>query len=329
MDTNEHKLTPRITPTPRMFLWHSHGCMSRRGSLPPTGPWLQRLRSHYGFTLAKQRERVSAFTLVELLIATGITVAMVLMLGWMLGSLMSSATHATQRVDAFRDARAAMQMIERDLRNLVRSQWNPDPFTNPTPAPCAASTVSTTRVTLPAAYFALDNLYPDPAAGNQQLYALVAEQTAASSGDLRAVGYYCAWDTQLHAYSLRRFFRALTVSDLQGFGTYAGESALYTPASSDPVLAAYVWSLQITLYDAAGNRYTTYPCVCDQAAPGATAIMLPAAVEISFNAMSPQAARTVMSVSSSPNDWMDTTTQNYQRLIAPHVYQFRSRINLP
>jgi len=45
--------------------------------------------------------------------------------------------------------------------------------------------------------------------------------------------------------------------------------------------------------------------------------------------MSPQAARTVMSVSSSPNDWMDTTAQNYQRLIAPHTYQFRSRINLP
>src|SRR6266566_9927682 len=89
------------------------------------------------------------FTLVELLIATGITVAMVLMLGWMLGSLMSSASHTTARVDAFRDARAALQMIERDLRNLVRTQWNPDPFTNPPPA-------MTLPVTRPAAYFAVD-----------------------------------------------------------------------------------------------------------------------------------------------------------------------------
>src|SRR5207248_9019519 len=186
--------------------------------------------------------REGGFTLAELLIATAISVVIIVMLGWMLGSLMSSATHATQRVDAFRDARAGLQMIERDLRNLVRSQWNPDPFTNPTPVPCAASAVSTTRVTLPAAYFALDNLYPDPAAGNQQLYALVAEQTAASSGDLCAVGYYCRWDGQ--AYSLRRFFRALTVPDLQGFGPYAGESVLYTPGSSDPVLAAYVWNFQ-------------------------------------------------------------------------------------
>jgi hypothetical protein len=57
--------------------------------------------------------------------------------------------------------------------------------------------------------------------------------------------------------------------------------------------------------------------------------MLPAAIEISFNAMSPQAARTVMSVSSAPNDWMDTNAPNYQRLILPNAYQFRSRINLP
>jgi len=74
------------------------------------------------------------------------------MLGWMLGSLMSSATHATQRVDAFRDARAALQMIERDC-GISSGASSPDPFTNPTPAPCAASAISTTRVTLPAAYF--------------------------------------------------------------------------------------------------------------------------------------------------------------------------------
>src|SRR6266480_7599839 len=100
-----------------------------------------------GFTLAKQRdpESIRGFTLVELLIATGITVAMVLMLGWMLGSLMGSASHATQRVDAFRDARAALQMMERDLRNLVRTQWQLD----------ASGTLR--PVTLLAAYFVVDN----------------------------------------------------------------------------------------------------------------------------------------------------------------------------
>src|SRR5437667_2049336 len=199
MDANEHKLTPRITRMLRVFFCGSHASMSHRGSLPPTGPWLERLRSHRGFTFAKQRERVSAFTFVELLIATSITVAMVLMLGWMLGSLMSSASHATERVDAFRDARAALQMMERDLRNLVRTQWQLD----------ASGTLR--PVTLLAAYFAVDNLYSsDPAPGNQQLYALVADQTTPSSGDVCAVGYYCRWDDQLHAYSIRRFFRGST-----------------------------------------------------------------------------------------------------------------------
>ena len=331
MATDEHKLTAPITPMRRVFLWFSHGSMARRGSLP------QRLRSHHGFILAKQRGRVSAFTLAELLIATGVTAGLVVMLGWMLGSLMRTSSHATARVDAFRDARAAMQLIERDLRNLVRAQWNPDPFTNPTPSPCFASTVSTTPVTLPAAYFVLKSIYADPATTsnqNQQLYALVADRTSGSSGDVCAVGYYCWWDDQLHTYTLRRFFRgsAATFAEMQAAGSYAADSALYrlnAPDAKNDVLAAYVWNLRITVYDAAGTIPTTptYPCVCD--GPANAARMLPAAVEISFNAMSPQAARTVASVSSSPNDWMDTTTQNYQRLILPHVYQFRSRINLP
>jgi hypothetical protein len=279
----------------------------------------------------RSRHSRAAFTMAELLIATGVTAAIVLMVGWMLGALMSSGSHVNERVDAFRDARAALQLMERDLRNLVRTQWNPDPFTNPALAPCAAPAASATAVTLPAAYFALDSRYVDPATAgnqNQQLYALIADQTSASTGDVCAVGYYCRWDDQLHAYSLRRFFgdSATTFSAMQAAGTYAAESVLYTPTANDPVLAAFVWNFRITIYDTAGNTYP-YPCVCDVSATGPR--KLPAAIEISFNAMSPQAARTVMSVSSSPNDWMDSTSQNYQRLILPHTYQFRSRINLP
>jgi len=292
-------------------------------------------RSRNRCSRAASRRAVSlrggGFTLVELLIATGITVAMVLMLGLMLGSLMSSASHATERVDSFRDARAALQMMERDVRNLVRTHWSPDPFSSPTPAPGTAR-----PLTLPAGYFALDNRYADPATAsnqNQQLYALVAAKTTASSGDVCAVGYYCQWDNQLHAYSLRRFFRdsAATFAVMQAAGSYAADSVLYVPGASDAVMAAYVWNFKVTMYDACGAVINTYPYVCDPLAstPNPRPIVPPAAIEISFNAMSPQAARTVMSVSSSPNDWMDTTTQNYQRLIMPHTYQFRSRINLP
>ena len=94
------------------------------------------LNKKFGFTLATPRERSTlrsrraialsegGFTLVELLIAAAITVVIVVMLGLMLGSLMSSASHASQRVDAFRDARAALQMMERDLRILFARNGN-------------------------------------------------------------------------------------------------------------------------------------------------------------------------------------------------------------
>src|ERR1051326_906641 len=101
---------------------------------------------NHGSAISNQRLRngraLAGFTLAELLIATGITAGLVLMLGWMSGTLMRSASHTNARVDAFRDARAALQFIERDLRNLVRTQWNPDPFTNPTPAPCQPTAVA-------------------------------------------------------------------------------------------------------------------------------------------------------------------------------------------
>lgn len=80
------------------------------------------------------------------------------------------------------------------------------------------------------------------------------------------------------------------------------------------------------MYKADGTVISSYPYICDPDA--ITFSALPAAIEISFNAMSPQAARTVMSVSSAPTDWMDTTTQNYQSLVRPHKYEFRTRINL-
>ena len=295
-----------------------------------------------GFTLAMPRERSTlrsrravsfsegGFTLVELLIAAGITVVIVVLLGTMLGSLLNTASRANQRIDAFRDARAALQMIERDFANLVQTQWQPDPFASPTPTPG-----TTQPLTRPLAYLALKNIY-DPTAANEEIYGVIGAKNS-GSGDVCLVGYYCSWDGR--AYSLRRFFRDSAASfavlsspsPMPSPSTYVPDSDLYkpnpspSPGPADDVLAQYVWNLRITAYDANGNGLS-YPYTCDTSAVSAT--RPPAAIEISFNAMSPQAARTVMSVSSSPSDWMGTTSPNYQRLILPHAYQFRTRINL-
>jgi type II secretory pathway pseudopilin PulG len=288
-----------------------------------------------------RRQNRAAFTLVELLIAVGITAIIVVLLGTMFGSLTSSASRANQRIDAFRDARAALQMIERDLNNLVCTQWQPEAFTNPPPWQ---------PITRPAAYLALQNIFSDPAPGNQQLYALVATKNS-GQGDVCSVGYYCSWDGD--AYTLRRFFRPSdqTYTTLSSPAptpalsprpsptptpVYKSETDLYkpnpspSPSPTDQVLARHVWNLKVTAYDAAGNALP-YPLLCDGSAtnpisPAGTA--RPAAIEVSFRAMSAEAARTVMTVTSDPKDWMDETQLNYLRLIKPHAYEFRTRIKL-
>src|SRR5437763_16880060 len=92
------------------------------GSFPSIEPMMIRPNKKVGFAPAVPRER--AFTLAELLIATGITAIIVVLLGTMLGSLLNTASRSSQRIDPFREARAALQIIERDFSNLDPTQWN-------------------------------------------------------------------------------------------------------------------------------------------------------------------------------------------------------------
>jgi hypothetical protein len=273
--------------------------------------------------LSLHRNRPTAFTIVELLIAVTITVLIVVMLGTMFGSLSNMASRTNQRIDVFREARAALQMIERDLSAIMHAS--------------------------PAAYFVATtdpSIYSDPGAGSQknhQLYALCTLKNrpggnpAPVSGDMCAVGYYCRWETdpngQRGRYVLRRYFRdsdsTFRAFQANGAGSYMGPTTLYRPSSGDDILASYVWNLQITVYRADGTIDPTYPntalIVTNQSNPN---VILPAAIEISFNAMSPEAARTLMTVTNNPSDWMNLNTSNqwYQSLIAPNAREFRTRI---
>ena len=279
-----------------------------------------------------QRSGRSAFTILELLIAATITVIIVVMLGTMFGSLSSTATRANQRMDAFREARAALQLIERDLSALVRAPGT--------------------------AYFASDG---DLSNGNgsqaRHLCALVSLKNKPAgapppiAGDLCAVAYYCGWDATAKIYQLRRYFRdsAATLTNIQtafgkGAPQYAGVGDLYQIAAADDIIAGNCWNLVVTAYDAdgkvlnsqayPGGGETTGVYVCDPSAGNTGA--LPAAIEVSFKAMSANASRTAIAAGAGPDTWMavDQTTasgtdkQLYQRLIAPNVYQFRTRISL-
>jgi type II secretory pathway pseudopilin PulG len=291
----------------------------------------------------------AAFTIVELLVAATITVLIVVMLGTMFGSLTHTAARANESIDAFRDARAALQMIKRDLTNVITTQWQQSPNPPNTTQP----------VTRLSAYLVLDNVWKDLTTDpysdatnpyyNHQIYALIAAKNS-GTGDLCSVGYYCRWDDQLHTYTLRRFFRD-SVATYNVFvgpavtgANYAAETDLYTPDApgtasnllKDEVLASNVWDLKITAYDNSGtvinsqtnnNIITTKPpYICDP--QSATAPNpLPASIEISFKAMSSQAAHTIMNVSNNPKDWMEPTSRN-KLLVNPNAHEFRTRIDL-
>src|SRR5438270_194203 len=153
------------------------------GSFPSIEPMMIRPNKKVGFILPMPGER--AFTLAELLIATGITAIIVVLFGTMLGSLLNTASRANQRIDAFREARAALQMMERDFSNLVPTQWNIQTSPIPTPPP--------SPITRPAAYFALKNIYTDPTVGNQQIYGLIPVKAAGSPTPAAGVGSAGGW----------------------------------------------------------------------------------------------------------------------------------------
>ena len=248
------------------------------------------------------------FTLAELMVAIAITVIIVALFGSIFSGITNAAGRANQRIDSFRDARSALQMIQRDLAAVVH-------------VPSSAYLLFTNQT------------YADPASTKcAQIFALSAikNQPAGSlppaPGDICAVGYYCSW--QGNHYTLRRYFRdsAATFGFFKsgGAGAYVSPMTLYAPGATDEVVASYIWNLTTTAYNSDGTVNTSFPLEVNVSANNE-----PAAVEVAFSAISSSAARTITAVSTNPDDWMDTSSINYRRLIAPHVYQFRTRVTLP
>lgn len=238
-----------------------------------------------------------------------ITVVIVVMLGTVFSAVTTSSLRGNQRIDSFRDSRSALNTMRRDLTNLVRAP-------------------STT-------YFVLADQYSDPnttANKNRQIYGLTAISpttftTANPSGlgDVSTIGYYCRWDATKHCYSLRRYYNgsSATSTIFTNYGLNVALGTLYGPTTSDETVAAFAWNLQITVYKNDGTVDSMYPV----AVGGTNVGNLPAAIEISFDAISPESAQPLLSVSSTPNDWMDPSTTNYKTLLLPRMYEFRTRIN--
>jgi prepilin-type N-terminal cleavage/methylation domain-containing protein len=261
------------------------------------------------------------FTLIELLIATAIVVFLVAVLSQILSATQGIWRNSEARTDPFRDARAAIELMSRELALVVAHDKAP--------------------------VLALENVYSQPAdldgpAHNQQAYVLVPTRNvdtsnpAVNKSDLCAVGFYCTWVASRHAYVLRRHFFAsdATFTRLQGAGLPSAPgpvnaSVIYAPSSpavlpaQDEDVAAYVWDLKIVPYEfnaGALTQNSTYPVTYHSA--------LPQLIEISFKAMSPQAARQLTAQGIGTGVWFDTASSVYRNQILPHMHEFKTRIKL-
>ncbi len=242
--------------------------------------------------------RPRGFTLIELLVACCLTMMMV---GLVLKAFSATATlwrRAEGRNDTFREARAALDIMARDLRmTAVAAQPG-------------------------APTLALDYNPATPEADrvNEEAYAITSQPNRGRS-DLCTVGYYCVWDSLAHAYALRRCFKESDAT-FNGFKVPVAEPwPIFSHAgAAEEEVAGTVWDL------------TFRPCengVVAGSYPRAVySDTLPLWIEIRFKAMGASAAARLKSLPVTRETWQDPGGALYKTAILPFQQQFVVRVRL-
>jgi prepilin-type N-terminal cleavage/methylation domain-containing protein len=261
-----------------------------------------------------------AFSLVELLVALSVTAVIVVA---MLRLFMDGTTlwqRNDEKLDTFREARAALQVMARDLAGL-----RPVPPDAPTDFPDDFPMLM------------LDH-HPDSDAqdeGNQELYALAAIRNQGRS-DLCAVGYYCAWDQTKKAYVLKRQFTesnktfellkdalpaGAPLNGTQAFKTIYSRSLASNVQSIDD-LASYIWDVQVEIPEMGD------PPVQEDWPQGAFNRELPLWVEVRMKALGTNAGRKLAGQQITRDTWFQPESALYRNLILPGQQELVTRIKL-
>ena len=247
------------------------------------------------FSLQKKVSQ-KAFTLLELLISMAVLSLLMALLFQIFELAMQTWQRAEQRTESFREARAALHIISRDLRNTLRGN---------------------AQVTS----LILDDLSPSPVQPNEEVYALTTVKRNSGQSDVCAVGFYCYWDESVGAFNLKRYF--LNSDDT--FKNLGGGKALFRPHpevrdnTTDSTLAAFAWDFRVTGMETNGN-VRSYPFEATT--------NLPAYLQIEFKALNAQASRKIKAQGITPDGWFTTQSEVYRNSIQPYVQQFTTRIPL-
>lgn len=202
-----------------------------------------------------------SFTLIELMCATTLLSVILLMMVGMQDQMSKAWRNSNRRMDATREARAALRMMSSDLGNLYfRTNTSGSTFAynpNRSPIPLAILNDGARATTL-----SIPNAQP----GSVAIFALVQRQSSvpnpnATFDEFSAVGYYIgeAEDVDVNgfkrtSYNLYRFFSTGTnltpglISYLQSANATASVTNIFRPSTNDDILARNACNLQVTVY---------------------------------------------------------------------------------
>jgi len=262
-----------------------------------------------------------AFTLIELIVAISVTT---LIVAAMMRLFMDETTlwqRYDQKLDTFREARAAMQMMARDFGGLR-------------PESSALSTDPNQKFPMLALVANPEGKPEDQV--NQEIYGLPSVRNKGAN-DLCAIGYYCTWSDAKNAFVLQRQFtdssttfglltNALDVNHptygAEAFGIIFTRDTKKNTGLTIDDLASYIWDLKVVT-PLTGNPPTqlSWP-------QGYFDRELPPWVEISFKAVGINAARKIAGSGVTRDTWFQPQSTLYRNLILPNEQQFVTRIKL-
>ncbi len=250
----------------------------------------------------------TAFTILELLVAMAVMSLLLVLLMNMVDSATKLWRVNENRVDSYREARAALGIMARDLQNLVPTTntsyflFNADAF----PKLSSAGTALTNTISASAAFF----LAALPAA---------AQDSASNKSDVCQVGYFLAFDRTTVAtnksLNLYRYFRSSDPT----FQALTAPSGLYQtpppqPATDDTeLLARNVTSLSLRAFTFTNSSLAPFS--------SSVATPVPDLVEISVSAINQDTAKRL---DNNVASWTNTNSP----IIKPTLQTFTTRIQL-
>jgi type II secretory pathway pseudopilin PulG len=245
-------------------------------------------------TREERLRRNRAFTLIELLTACTIAVLVLTLALQIFSATTDLWQHSAQRSDTFREARAALDLMARDLRMTLPAEGAP--------------------------MLKIGYETPEEDRTYEEIYAITSLPDPGKPS-LCGIGYRCVWDEDARCYVLKRSFREAgnILSAMEEASNDFTKLLSQTDAHEEEA-ARYIWDLTFRPCEE-GAAAKIYP---DRTYSNA----LPLWIEIRFKALGPTAAAKLGALPINRETWSKPADPLYAKHILPYQQQFSVRVRL-